>query len=51
MGLNVVFVIILASMSLGFILGVIMARPRRWDAYVCADDAAHAARRDTVPDS
>ncbi len=41
MGLNVLIVIILASMSLGFIIGVIMARPRRWDTYVCADDTVH----------
>jgi hypothetical protein len=42
MGLNVLFVIIMASMSLGFIIGVILARPRRWDIYICADDTVHA---------
>ncbi|GAA3427144.1 hypothetical protein GCM10018953_43270 [Streptosporangium nondiastaticum] len=41
MGLNILIVII-ASMVLGFILGVVMARPRRWDLYVCADDTVHA---------
>ncbi|WP_433253628.1 hypothetical protein ACQPYK_10580 [Streptosporangium sp. CA-135522] len=40
MGLNILIVII-ASVVLGFILGVIMARPRRWDLYVCADDTVH----------
>ncbi|MDP9861022.1 MULTISPECIES: hypothetical protein [Streptosporangium] len=40
MGLNILIVII-ASMVLGFILGVILARPRRWDLYVCADDTLH----------
>ncbi len=46
MGLNVLFPIILASMILGFIIGVVMARPRRWDAYVCVDDSVHAEARD-----
>ncbi|ACZ84927.1 hypothetical protein Aros01_03610 [Streptosporangium roseum] len=40
MGLNILIVIV-ASMVLGFILGVIMVRPRRWDLYVCADDTTH----------
>ncbi len=41
MGLNAVFLIILASMILGFIIGVITTRPRRWDVYVRADDTIH----------
>ncbi|WP_326820654.1 hypothetical protein [Streptosporangium sp. NBC_01756] len=46
MGLNILIVIV-ASMVFGFILGVITARPRRWDLYVCADDTIHV---DTASD-
>jgi hypothetical protein len=37
MGLSILIVII-ASMVLGFIFGVILARPRRWDLHICAGD-------------
>jgi hypothetical protein len=40
MGLSVLIVII-ASMVLGFIFGVILARPRRWDLHICTDDTIH----------
>jgi uncharacterized protein YneF (UPF0154 family) len=46
MGLSILLVII-ASVVLGFILGAFVARPRRWDTYICADDTIHAdATRD-----
>jgi hypothetical protein len=38
MGLGILIVII-ASMVLGFIFGVILARPRRWDLHICTGDA------------
>ncbi|SNS58021.1 hypothetical protein SAMN05216276_10124 [Streptosporangium subroseum] len=40
MGLSILIVII-ASMVLGFIFGVILARPRRWDLHICAGDTVH----------
>ncbi|MBB5080668.1 hypothetical protein ACIBHY_44340 [Nonomuraea sp. NPDC050547] len=41
MGLSILLVIF-ASVVLGFILGAFVARPRRWDLYICADDTIHA---------
>ncbi|MFI6326157.1 hypothetical protein ACIBG8_52160 [Nonomuraea sp. NPDC050556] len=41
MGLSIL-IVIFASLVLGFILGAFVARPRRWDLYVCADDTIHA---------
>lgn len=36
MWLNMIFLTI-ASLCVGFILGWIVARPRRWDDYICAE--------------